>query len=100
MKINERQKLACILAVLPVLMDFMEDLKYNHPRLYRKQVKRAGNQFIEEVEKLTSTAYKSVEMHPETDHEQFAQTIIDMGEAFKQFIEKIDDGQNSKTSNR
>ena len=99
MKISERQKLACILAVLPVLMDFMEDLKYNHPKLYRQQVKRAGNQFIQEVEKLTGNAYKSVETHPETDHEQFAQTIIDMGEIFKQFIEHINDGQNSKTSN-
>ena len=90
MKISETQKLACILAVLPVLMDFMEDLKYNHPSLYRKQIKRSGNQFIEEVNKLTSTVYKAVENNPETKHVEFAQTIIDMGEAFKQFIEQIE----------
>lgn len=90
-EVTEKQKLACILAVLPVLMDYMEDIKYKHPKLYRQQIKRAGNEFIKEVDKLGFNVYKLVEENPETEQDEFAQQIIDMGEAFKKFVKYIDD---------
>jgi hypothetical protein len=88
-EISEKEKIACLLSVLPILMDYMEDIKYAQPGLYSKQVKRSGNQFIIEVEKLTDKVYKSVQSHPETDEKEFAQTVIDMGGLFEEFIQKI-----------
>ena len=88
-EISEREKIACILAVLPILMDYMEDIKYAQTGLYSKQVKRSGNMFIREVEKLTDTVYRSVRAHPETDEKEFAQTVIDMGGLFEEFIQHI-----------
>jgi|EP01047_Picozoa_sp_COSAG01_P003601 hypothetical protein len=97
---TSNQKVACILGILPILMDFMEDVKYEHPSLYKKQIKKAGNEFIAEVEKLGDKVYEKINNNPKVDNNEFSQQVIDMGEAFKEFIETIKDGSNSKKSNR
>jgi hypothetical protein len=80
-------------------MDFMEDVKYEHPSLYKRQIKKAGNEFITEVEKLGDKVYKTISDNPEVNNNDFAQQVVDMGEAFKEFIETIKDGSNSKEGN-
>lgn len=97
---TSNQKVACLLGILPILMDFMEDVKYDHPSLYKRQIKKAGNEFITEVEKLGDKVYKTINDNPKVDNNDFAQQVVDMGEAFKEFIETIKDGSNSKESNR
>jgi len=91
---TSNQKVACLLGILPILMDFMEDVKYEHPSLYKRQIKKAGNEFIAEVEKLGDKVYKTINDNPKVDNNDFAQQVIDMGEAFKEFIETIKDGSN------
>lgn len=97
---TSNQKVACLLGILPILMDFMEDVKYEHPSLYKRQIKKAGNEFITEVEKLGDKVYKTINDNPKVNNNDFAQQVVDMGEAFKEFIETIKDGSNSKESNR
>ena len=97
---TSNQKVACLLGILPILMDFMEDVKYDHPSLYKRQIKKAGNEFITEVEKLGDKVYKTINDYPKVNNNDFAQQVVDMGEAFKEFIETIKDGSNSKESNR
>ena len=48
-EIESTKKVACIIGVLPILMDFMEDIKYEHPDLYRRKIKKSGNEFIQEI---------------------------------------------------
>jgi hypothetical protein len=96
---TSNQKVACLLGILPILMDFMEDVKYEHPSLYKRQIKKAGNEFITEVEKLGDKVYKTISDNPEVNNNDFAQQVVDMGEAFKEFIETIKDGSNSKEGN-
>jgi len=91
---TSNQKVACILGILPILMDFMEDVKYEHPSLYKRQIKKAGNEFITEVEKLGDKVYKTINDNPKVDNNEFAQQVIDMGEAFKEFINEIKDSKD------
>jgi hypothetical protein len=93
---TSNQKVACLLGILPILMDFMEDVKYEHPSLYKRQIKKAGNEFIAEVEKLGDKVYKTISDNPKVDNNDFAQQVVDMGEAFKEFIETIKDGKRDE----
>tara|TARA_R100000654_G_scaffold2251_4_gene8262 strand:+ start:3313 stop:3600 length:288 start_codon:yes stop_codon:yes gene_type:complete len=88
-EIESTKKVACILGVLPILMDFMEDIKYDYPDLYRRKIKKSGNEFIEEVEKLSNHVYKLIEENPEIITDSFSQQVIHIGETFKQFINEI-----------
>jgi len=91
---TSNQKVACILGILPILMDFMEDLKYEHPSLYKRRIKKAGNEFIAEVEKMGDSVYKKINDNPEVDNTEFSQQVIVMGEAFKEFISEIKDSKD------
>ena len=93
-EIESTKKVACILGVLPILMDFMEDIKYDHPDLYRRKIKKSGNEFIQEVEKLSNHVYKLIEENPEIITDSFSQQVIHIGEAFKQFINEIKHNKN------
>jgi len=93
-EIESTKKVACILGVLPILMDFMEDIKYDHPDLYRRKIKKSGNEFIQEIEKLTTDVYKLIDNNPKVDTNSFSKEVIHMGEAFKEFINEIKDSKN------
>ena len=89
-EIENTKKVACILGVLPILMDFMEDIKYDHPDLYRRKIKKSGNEFIQEIEKLSTDVYKLIDNNPKVITHTFSQEVIDMGEIFKEFINQIE----------
>jgi len=93
-EIENTKKVACILGVLPILMDFMEDIKYDHPDLYKRKIKKSGNEFIQEVEKLSDHVYKLIDNNPKIITHTFSQEVIDMGEIFKEFINQIKDNKN------
>ena len=93
-EIESTKKVACIIGVLPILMDFMEDIKYEHPDLYRRKIKKSGNEFIEEVEKLTTDVYKLIDNNPKVDTTSFSEEVIHMCEAFKEFINEIKTKKN------
>ena len=95
-EIENTKKVACILGVLPILMDFMEDIKYDHPDLYRQKIKRSGNEFIQEVEKLSNYVYKLIDNNPKVITHTFSDEVITMGEIFKEFINQIKDNKDEK----
>ena len=47
--ISNEKKLAAVIGVLPVMMDFMEDIRDDYPHVYDKRIKKSGNDFIEAV---------------------------------------------------
>ena len=48
-------------------MDFMEDIKDVYPKLYVKQIKKSGNDFIEEVLKKGDQLYKKMDMEEDEE---------------------------------
>ena len=58
--ISNERKMAALLGVLPVLMDYMEDIREDYPKVYSKGVKKAGNDFIDEVEKLSNAVFNPI----------------------------------------
>jgi hypothetical protein len=58
--IENDKKMAAVLGVLPVLMDFIEDIKEQYPKVYSKRVKKTGNDFLEEANRHLSVLFSRV----------------------------------------
>jgi hypothetical protein len=58
--IENEKKLQAILGVLPVLIDYMEDIREQSPRVYNKMVKRSGNDFIEHTTRHLNNLFSIV----------------------------------------
>jgi len=50
--------------------------KYEHPSLYKRQIKKAGNEFITEVEKLGDKVYKTISDNPEVNNNDFHEKMV------------------------
>jgi hypothetical protein len=88
-KISIEQKIACLMGMLPVLMDYMEDIKYDYPHIYTRRIKKSGNEFIGEVEKWTDKVYDKIKDNPEATQHEFAQHIVNVGKHLETFVEQI-----------
>jgi hypothetical protein len=71
-----------------VLMDFMEDIKDVYPKLYVKQIKKAGNNFSEEVLKQTDQLYKKMEIEDDDELKEFYFQLDNMGLAFRNWLKE------------
>jgi hypothetical protein len=49
---NKEQKILFIVTMLPLLRDYAEDLKDEFPNIWKQTLKKATNDFINEVDKL------------------------------------------------
>ena len=79
---NER-KAAILLGVLPVIMDYMEDIKEELPRIYSKKVKKTGNDFNEELDKHMRMLFDGVKGMD--GHIDFYDQIQDISTSFMQW---------------
>jgi hypothetical protein len=78
-----------LVGILPVLMDFMEDIKDVYPRVYSKQIKKAGNEFITEVLKHTDNIYKKMEMEDDQDLRDFYYQVDSFGIVFRNWLKEL-----------
>ena len=85
---NDR-KAAILLGVLPVMMDFMEDIRDEYPHVYDKRIKKSGNDFIEAVEKSINHLYKKMDHEQEKDVHEFYYELVNMGNYFRQWLEDL-----------
>jgi hypothetical protein len=69
-------------------MDFMEDIKDVYPKLYVKQIKKAGNNFSEEVLKQTDQLYKKMEIEDDDELKEFYFQLDNMGLAFRNWLKE------------
>lgn len=69
-------------------MDFMEDIKDVYPKLYVKQIKKAGNNFSEEVLKQTDQLYKKMEIEDNDELKEFYFQLDNMGLAFRNWLKE------------
>lgn len=75
-----------MVSILPVLMDFMEDIKDVYPKLYVKQIKKSGNDFIEEVLKKGDQLYKKMDMEEDEELKAFFFQLDNLGLAFRNWL--------------
>lgn len=87
--ISNEKKLAALIGVLPVMMDFMEDIKDNYPKVYDKRIKKSGNDFIEAVEKSINQLYKKMDHENDKDVHEFYYELVNMGNYFRQWLEDL-----------
>ena len=84
--ISKEKKLACLVGILPIMMDFMEDVKDDFPRLYKKQIKKSGNDFVDEVYKLGNQIYERMDHENDKEVSDFYNEVINMGTVFRNWI--------------
>ena len=87
--ITNEKKLACLVAILPVMMDFMEDIKDEYPHIYKRQVKKAGNDFIAEVDKMGYSLNKRIVNESDDDLMEFYTELVNMGIIFREWLAEL-----------
>lgn len=78
-----------LVGILPVLMDFMEDIKDVYPNVYKKQIKKSGNEFVNEVLKQSDQLYKKIDMEDDEELKQFYFQVDNFGIAFRNWLKDL-----------
>jgi hypothetical protein len=64
----------------------MEDIKNVYPNVYVRQIKKAGNDFIEEVLKNSDQLYKKMDIENDEELKAFLYQLENMGLAFRNWL--------------
>ena len=83
------KKLASLVGILPVMMDFMEDLQTLYPAVYSREIKKAGNDFIRAVEKNSDLIYTKMKGENNKELEEFYHDVINMGNYFREWLKDL-----------
>ena len=67
-------------------MDFMEDIKDVYPKMYVKQIKKAGNDFITEILKQSDQLYDKMDIENDKELKEFLYQLENMGLAFRNWL--------------
>jgi hypothetical protein len=67
-------------------MDFMEDIKEVYPKLYNKSIKKAGNDFINELLKQSDQLYAKMDIENDKELREFFYQLENMGLAFRNWL--------------
>ncbi len=64
----------------------MEDIKDVYPKLYVKQIKKAGNDFAEQVLRQGDNLYKKMDIENDEELKAFLYQLENMGLAFRNWL--------------
>ena len=78
-----------MVGILPIMMDFMEDVKDDFPKLYKRQIKKSGNEFVDEVYKLGNQIYDKMDQENDNEVNDFYNEVINMGTIFHNWIAEL-----------
>lgn len=67
-------------------MDFMEDIKEVYPKLYNRSIKKAGNDFINELLKQSDQLYAKMDIENDKELREFLYQLENMGLAFRNWL--------------
>lgn len=85
---TKEKKLVALVGILPVMLDFMEDIRYDFPKVYSRQIKKSGNDFIEAVEKQCGDLYSRINGESDEDLKDFYNDVISVGISFRQWLDQ------------
>ena len=78
-----------MVGILPIMMDFMEDVKDDFPKLYKYQIKKSGNDFVDEVYKMGNQIYERMDHENDKEVSEFYNEVINMGTIFRNWIAEL-----------
>jgi hypothetical protein len=64
----------------------MEDIKEVYPKLYNKSIKKAGNDFINELLKQSDQLYAKMDIENDNELREFLYQLENMGLAFRNWL--------------
>jgi hypothetical protein len=64
----------------------MEDIKDVYPKMYFKQIKKAGNDFITEILKQSDQLYDKMDIENDEELKEFLYQLENMGLAFRNWL--------------
>jgi hypothetical protein len=64
----------------------MEDVKVVYPKVYVRQIKKAGNDFIKEVLKNSDQLYNKMDIENDKELKEFLYQLENMGLAFRNWL--------------
>jgi hypothetical protein len=64
----------------------MEDVKVVYPKVYVRQIKKAGNDFIKEVLKNSDQLYEKMDIENDKELREFLYQLENMGLAFRNWL--------------
>jgi hypothetical protein len=64
----------------------MEDVKVLYPKIYVRQIKKAGNDFIKEVLKNSDQLYDKMDIENDEELKEFLYQLENMGLAFRNWL--------------
>ena len=67
----------------------MEDIKDEYPSVYKRSVKKAGNDFVTEVTKLSDGLYKKMDMEDDQELREFYDQVNTLGVVFYQWLKDL-----------
>jgi len=71
------------------LVESMEDVKDDFPKLYKRQIKKSGNEFVDEVYKLGNQIYDKMDQENDQEVNDFYNEVINMGTIFHNWIAEL-----------
>lgn len=81
--------MAALVAILPQMMDFMDDIREIYPNVYSEGVKKSGDEFITEVEKLSGDLYKKMELEDDQELKEFYDQVNNFGIVFYNWLKEL-----------
>ena len=64
----------------------MEDVRDEYPHLYNRQVKKSGNDFIAEVDKMGDVLNKRINNESDEELMEFYTQVVSMGTIFREWL--------------
>jgi hypothetical protein len=64
----------------------MEDVRDEYPHLYNRQVKKSGNDFIAEVDKMGDFLNKRIKNESDDELMEFYTQVVSMGTIFREWL--------------
>ena len=67
----------------------MDDIKEAYPKLYNKSIKKAGNDFINELLKQSDQLYAKMDIENDKELREFFYQLENMGLAFRNWLKDL-----------
>ena len=81
--------MAALVSILPIMMDYMEDIKDVYPNVYNKRIKKSGNEFISEINLQSDRLYRKIAGENDKELMEFYHQVSHLGTMFHQWLAKL-----------
>jgi len=81
--------MAALVSILPIMMDYMEDIKDVYPNVYNKRIKKSGNEFVSEINLQSDRLFRKIAGEDDKELMEFYLQVSELGTMFHQWLTKL-----------